>query len=161
MVAAKSSEAPAPYERRGKTRAEEAAEMGVCVQWLRKLRAKQRRGEIPDDVPDHDPEELPYVPLVDDPGQPGYLLDSSSPKLNPGHESICAVESGTVRIGGGGMIDNGGGGPSQRCPTARLEGRLLIRNVNGGRPLEVPKKKPAPKFKPKSKAKKKRPAPAA
>lgn len=121
MLAAKSVPSLAPFERGEKTRAEMAAELGISLQWLRKLMARDRE-RAADGVKSID--DLPYVELAtgDLPeGRPAYLLDSSVPFRDPGKDDICNVQSGKIRI-------------SKRR-------RLVVRSVNGGAPIEQTGKK--------------------
>ena len=129
MLAESCVETPAPYERGDRTRAAMAAERGISTRQLRRRLAMERetaeRAAMErarrDERAREDEDDLPLVALTTDPTRERgewYLLDSSAPKIDMDGRCITSVESGRVRIG-----DHSGR-------------RMLVRSVNGGRPVD-------------------------
>ena len=94
----------APYERLGLSRAQMARELGISVQWLRKLMAAERAQVVVEMAPPS-PElphrrELPHVPIVSGPSRERwhYRLDhDQSSRLPDGPFWIDTARGPSVR----------------------------------------------------------------
>lgn len=128
MVARQSVRLPTltAYERGEKSRKEMADELGVSVQWLRKLMARERLAdrESGSDVND----DLPWVEIVEGTCPPTPHYDLATDRLEK--------PAGAFRIGNG-------------------RGRLRVQHAGDGRPVEAAPEKPPPKFRPKRPKRKK------
>jgi hypothetical protein len=111
MLAANLGDALAPYERGEKTRREMAAELGISVQWLRKLLARERRQQAESQPCEPDEHDLPHLAITDDPARErGHWYEPES--------GAASVDTGRVRI-------------------ANHSGtRLRVLPINGGRKTE-------------------------